>query len=50
MVGCLRDSSGVLRGAVQLINKKNGDEIKEQNLLEFDAILPALGETLKTAE
>ena len=33
-----------------MVNKKYGEKITEQDVSEFDALMPALGEIFKTAE
>jgi len=33
-----------------MVNKMNGEKISTQDLTEFDALMPALGEVFKTAE
>jgi hypothetical protein len=50
MVAPVMDCEGQLRGVVQLCNKQHGEKISEQDLSEFDCLMPALGEIFKTAE
>lgn len=49
MVSACYDGQGELRGVIQLSNKLAGS-ITEQDLTEFDSLMPALGEILKTAD
>lgn len=50
MVSCIRDTKGVLRGVIQMVNKTMGEKITSQDVTEFDALMPSLGEIFKTAE
>ena len=38
------------RGVIQFINKKFNDDIEEKDSYEINALLPALGELIKTAD
>jgi hypothetical protein len=46
----VRDTNGNLRGVIQLVNKLNSLKITNQDVIEIDALMPALGEVFKTAE
>ncbi len=50
MIGPIFDAKGEVRGVLQFINKLGKPQIEEQDEIELNTILPALGEILKTAD
>ncbi len=51
LIGAMVDKTGQVMGVLQLINKCGPEEkITEQDQIELMALLPALGEIIKTAD
>ena len=50
IVGPIHDNKGVLKGIIQLINKNSDDAITDQDEMELKALLPSIGEIIKTAD
>ena len=50
MIGPILDMQGNIRGIIQFINKKDKDKIDQNDEIELQSILPALGEIIKTAD
>lgn len=51
MIGAMIDRNGEVKGVLQLMNKTGGnDAISEQDETELAALLPALGEIIRTAD
>lgn len=51
MIGAMVDKNGEVKGVLQLMNKNSADgEITEQDKNELAALLPALGEIIRTAD
>lgn len=52
MIGACYDDDGVLRGAIQLVNKNDGErnKITKDDVKELEALLPTFGEIFKTAD
>jgi hypothetical protein len=50
LVAPITDSSGNLRGILQMINRFNGEKITAQDVFEIRSLMPALAEILKTVE
>ncbi|CDW84755.1 UNKNOWN [Stylonychia lemnae] len=51
LIGAMVDRYGEVNGVLQLINKSGADtEITEQDMIELKALLPALGEIIRTAD
>lgn len=50
LIAPIRDSTGDLKGVVQLINRLNGEKISPEAVIEISKLIPSLGEIFKTVE
>eukprot|EP00347_Sterkiella_histriomuscorum_P004463 403360366 len=51
LIGAMVDKNGEVKGVLQLINKVGSEgQITDQDLIELRALLPALGEIIRTAD
>ena len=52
VIAPLMDNKGDVHGVIQLMNKegRDGDQITEQDKLELKALLPSLGEIIRSAD
>lgn len=50
LIGPMIDRNGEVKGVLQLINKEGDGIISEQDVIEMNALLPALGEIIRTAD
>ena len=48
--GAMLDSKGEVKGVVHLYNKMESEEVLESDRVELEALLPALGEIIRTAD
>lgn len=50
MVAPIRTTDGELWGVLQLVNKRDGQKITDNDIVEIESVLPALAEIIKSAE
>lgn len=50
MIGAMYDTDGQLRGVIQLINKLDGQQITEQDVVELQSMLSSIAENIRTCD
>lgn len=50
VVAPIRTTYGELWGVLQLVNKRDGQKITDNDIVEIESVLPALAEIIKSAE